>query len=239
LNILLIYVLKKKDYTLVQVTLRRIIELNPNNYSFLIFLGGACSILSNLNGALYCYRLLLKKRPQFEEIWFAVSMAYYRQEKYLKAIEAYDRAIRLNPDKKPYFTHMANIYYRKGEYWNALEFYKFIVEEWQCGFDIWNILGELFMLTRQYDNAIDAYGYALSFERNYYTMYELSKLYINGGCYTKAAELLKKIVESYKANPRRTFNDITKLPTQDPEELLKYVKKCQKKKIKNHRDLIL
>lgn len=102
-------------------TLRRAYEVFPDDVPTAINLGGAYIMLKQFAKAIPILEKALEQEPENEMIWINLGAAYLgnpvlaRDEEQLKAIEAFERAIAINPIAPSVHYNLALIHRDRGE----------------------------------------------------------------------------------------------------------------------------
>jgi len=147
--------------------------------------------------------LLRKKKFKKDSgVYYALGIAYDDKEEYDKAIEAYKKAVEINPQREEAYNNMGIAHKNKKEYDKAIEAYKKAVEiNPQKDEAYYNNMGNAYGDKKEYDKAIEAYEKAVEInpqrEEAYYNM---GNSYRNKKEYDKAIEAYKKAVE---INPQK------------------------------------
>ncbi len=99
-------------------------------------------------------------RLQTSSDWNELGNSFMSSKKYNNAIEAYKKAIELDPKNGQPFSNLGFIYYRMGKYDFAVLLYKKSIELLDSPEDksvSWNMLGDAFRRLGDYGNALEAY----------------------------------------------------------------------------------
>lgn len=129
---------------------------------------------------------------QSDQLWNCQGLAYDNLGQYELAIEAYDKAIALNPDYVWSWNNRGDAYSKLGENDKALsDFQKAISLSPAQSFVSWNNVGKLYYQQQDYQQAITAYEEALKVEPKY-----LPAL-IGLGNAQKASQLYSQALDSY------------------------------------------
>jgi tetratricopeptide (TPR) repeat protein len=129
-----------------------------------------------------------KAQPSSDWAWISLGNAYGNAGQPAKAIEAYQQALRINPEQAPAWSNLGVIYRQTGQFAKAIEAYQQALRIYPEYADAWNGLGVTYATDGQSDKAIEAYQQALSTEP------ELFNAWINmGNAYGKAGQSSKAI----------------------------------------------
>jgi tetratricopeptide (TPR) repeat protein len=150
-----------------------------------------------------------EKRQQAEE-YFKLGNDYYRQDKYNNAIEAYRKAIELNPDYAEAYYNLGIVYGKQGDYVEAIKKFGKAIElkpGYAEAYDklsiAYNYQGIVCSKRDEYVNAIEAYKEAIKLKPDYAEACDnlgiaynnLGIIYYDQGEYAKAIEEFEKAKE--------------------------------------------
>ena len=97
----------------------------------------------------------------------AIALVKTDQGLFDEAVEAYEQAIEMAPEKTFIWGHLGNLYTRLGQYPDAVEAYLNTLENNPVDSVVWNSLGNAYVKVGQIDEAIDAYRKALELNDRY------------------------------------------------------------------------
>lgn len=124
---------------------------------------------------------------------FNLGVDFYRQREILKAIQAYQRVIELDPTYAEAYNNLGIIYQEIGDFNKALEAYQKSVEVNPRYEKAYNNLGILFYLKDRYDRSIEAFQMALAINsNNIESLINLGTLFKKQGQVDKAIECYQK-----------------------------------------------
>jgi len=122
-------------------------------------------------------------------------------KEYNQAIEAYKKAIEINPKKNEFYYNIGIAYGNKGEYDQAIEAYKKAIEINPKMDEAYNNMGNAYYNKGEYDQAIEAYKKAIEINpKKDEAYYNLGIAYGNKGEYDQEIEAYKKAIE---INPKK------------------------------------
>ena len=140
----------------------------------------------------------LKKRVQegFAAVYFKIGGIYYKLNKYDKAIEAFEKSIRLDPNLSySSYSVLGYMYRELGRYNDAREVYEKAISIRPDSAECYYGLGYSYAGLSLYDKAVEAQKQALKFDPNYTEAYiELGVDYSNLGRYNEEIEAYKKVL---------------------------------------------
>lgn len=93
--------------------------------------------------------------------YFILGNTYHEQKEYDKAIEAYQKAIILNPNDDAAYNNIGNVYSQKGEYDKAIKAYQKSIELNPNDNVVYTNMGIAYGRKEEYDKAIDVYKKAI------------------------------------------------------------------------------
>ena len=136
-----------------------------------------------------------------EYIFNLLGSAYHHKKEYDKAIEAYEKAVSINPKKDEAYYNMGNAYDDKKEYDKAIEAYVKAVSINPKKDGAYNNMGNAYSHKKEYDKAIEAYVKAVSINpKNDEAYYNMGNAYSHKKEYDKAIEAYVKAVS---INPKK------------------------------------
>lgn len=136
-----------------------------------------------------------KAEPQNSIAWNYLGRAYRANEQGTKAIEAYQQAVRINPDYAEAWHGLGSVYYFfTDQGTKAIEAYQQAVRVNPDFADAWHLLGQAYVGTNhQYAKAIEAYQQVIRIKPNDgLEWYYLGQAYVGTNQYAKAIEAYQK-----------------------------------------------
>lgn len=138
---------------------------------------------------------------------------FYQEERFRRAVEAYEQALEYNPELKQIYFHLATSYaslYKPmketeankllGD--NALKYLKLAREQQPDNIQIVHVLGDLYEKMNKIDEAEECYLTIMdSTEDNAKAYYVLAQFYVTHGQLKKAEDMYKKRIEMDPENP--------------------------------------
>ena len=106
----------------------------------------------------------LSKEDEFkndDSLYNLIGSAYFDKKEYDNAIEAYQKAVEINPKDDEAYNNMGSAYNHKKEYDNAIEAYQKAVEINPKRDEAYYNIGVAYGKKQEYDNAIEAYQKAV------------------------------------------------------------------------------
>jgi len=103
-------------------------------------------------------------------IWNELGNLYLKVEAYDEAINAFLKAIELNPDSHRSFCNLAYAYQQKGDFRKAVSLYRKNIPAIKSTMEkvlLWNRLGDVYRALKDFDNAIAAYKMADDMETEF------------------------------------------------------------------------
>jgi tetratricopeptide (TPR) repeat protein len=145
--------------------------------------------------------------------------AYDELKNYPKAIEAYQKAIEIKPDKHEAWNNLGNAYNDLKNYQKAIEAYQKAIEIKTHNYSAWNNLGIVYFNLQDYPKAIEAYQKAIEIKSNKWEawnnlgiVYEILNDYPEAvKVYQKAIEIGIKFIKNENWIPRsKVLNSVSK-----------------------------
>jgi tetratricopeptide (TPR) repeat protein len=118
----------------------------------------------NLNEAIAALTKAIALRPGYAIAYNNRGLAYYKQDKYVKAAGDFRRAIQFNPNDEMAYNNVAIDFCRQGDYDKALLYLDkaiaLIKEIKPSHADVFNNMGFVYMKKGMHKESADAYNYA-------------------------------------------------------------------------------
>jgi len=128
--------------------------------------------------------------------YFTLGNDYTKKKEYDKAIEAYQKAIEINPNNAWAYNNMGLCFYHKKEYDKAIEAYQKAIELDPNYARAYNNMGLCFYHKKEYDKAIEAYQKAIELDPNYAKAYNnMGLCFYHKKEYDKAIKAYQKAIE--------------------------------------------
>ncbi len=161
----------------------------------------AHGIIKSFEDIKYLRKLSKDKFKKDWSIFYALGIAYGNKGEYNNAIEAYQKAVEINPKNDDPYNNMGIAYDEKGDYNNAMEAYQKVVEINPKDDKAYNNMGIAYYDKGEYDNAIKAFLKALKLNpKKDVAYYNMGINYGKKGEYDNAIEAFRKVFE---LNPKR------------------------------------
>jgi len=183
------------------------LNLNPNDntirYNLSVVFGLAKENI-DAKMAVIEKRLLdeLRRNPRNTAPYNTLGKMYRSQQKIDKAIDAYEKSVKINPRQFQIYLELGDLYAGKGEIDKSIKAYKRVTELEPGFFVAHGNLAELYGLVGMYDEAIAHAKKAVELEPNSWVAHStLGSLYLDKGQYEKAIKPLKKAIELNPNSP--------------------------------------
>jgi tetratricopeptide (TPR) repeat protein len=132
--------------------------------------------------------------------WLAKGYQHTLNKEYDKAIEAYNKAIAINPNLAEAYTHRALAYTNKGQYDRAIEDCNKAIAINPNDFKAYNNRGLAYDMQRQSDMAIEDYNKAIALAIAINPNFDISNVYfLRGGVYNSKGQYDRAIEDFQKA----------------------------------------
>lgn len=130
-----------------------------------------------------------KAQPGSSEAWYSLGVAYNQTGQPAKAIEAYQRALRINSEDAGAWNNLGNAYDGAGQSANAIEAYQQALHINPEYANAWNNLGVVYEKAGQFAKAVEAYQQALRINPEHADAWDnLGNAYDGAGQSAKAIE---------------------------------------------------
>ena len=130
--------------------------------------------------------------------YFILGNTYDNQKEYIKAIQAYQKAIKLNPKYSDAYYNLGIVYGKEDEYDKAIEVYQRAIELNPKNDKAYNNIGVIYKNKEEYDKAIEAHQKAIELNpKNDKAIINIGNIYyIKEEC-DKAIEVYQESKEQY------------------------------------------
>ena len=197
-----IYRTFKEDYPKAIKAFRKVLEINPGSKEALNALGWCYYITGDIEASGQIYKRASRLDSGYFREWNAgawadLGSAYEEKKEYAKAIDAYNKAIRIEPGYYPSWKKLADLYrYKKNDPARAIDTCKRAIKTDRRNHRGWYNLGEIYFDNGEFDKAIYSFKQALKIEPGAYDAWAgLGRVYWNKGELVNAVRNFKKAVE--------------------------------------------
>ncbi len=222
LNLYGLLCLSKGNYKKAIELLTKALIFNKDAY-IMSNLAKAYYLSSDIEKALVFYKQAVQLTPS-EDIYYSMGIAYKQLNHIQDSIEAYKKALNINPDNYNALYNLAIVYSDNGDLKNAISIAtkaEFINPN---DVDIHTLLSTFYESINEYSKAINHLEKAAQISNNYLYFYNLGVLYSKLENKNKAVENYKKVLV---LNPRHieTLVNLSNIyKNDDKNECLKYLK---------------
>lgn len=147
------------------------------------------------------------QEQQSAEQYFKNGISLYESGQYQMAIEAYKKAVMLNPDSADANYNLGMAYSSLGQYKEAVEAYKRAIRikpDYEAAY--YN-LGHAYSNLKQYENSVKAFRHAIREKPDYVeAYYGLGNAYLDSGKDEKAVHTFEEAIRLKPDNPYAYFN---------------------------------
>ncbi|MEM7595178.1 MAG: tetratricopeptide repeat-containing serine protease family protein, partial [Cyanobacteria bacterium P01_A01_bin.83] len=123
------------------------------------------------NQAIAAFEKAIEIDPQFDQAYYAMSLAYLSQEKYPKAVTTLNKATHLNPNPYFYWRYLGWYYSRLNQFENAFLAYEEAISKNAEDFVLYQEYGDVLDDAGQHNKAISSYNEALKLNPNHPWIY--------------------------------------------------------------------
>lgn len=125
-----------------------------------------------------------------------------------EAVEAYEQAIELAPEKTFIWGHLGNLYSQLGQFEEAIEAFLNTLEHNPVDLNVWNSLGNAYANTGRTEEAIDAYRKAVELNERFVDPWmSLGGLFKKQGLSAEAIKAYQKVV-GINSNNAQAWNEL-------------------------------
>ena len=140
--------------------------------------------------------------------YFILGNTYDNQKEYIKAIQAYQKAIKLNPKYSDAYYNLGIMYVNEGQYDKAIEVYQKAIELNPKNDMAYNNMGIAYESNNEHIKAIQSYQKAIKLNPKYSdAYYNLGIVYGKEDEYDKAIEVYQRAIELNPKNDK-AYNNI-------------------------------
>lgn len=150
----------------------------------------------NIDKAIEYYKRAIDFKPDRQEAYFNLGLAYSKNNYVDNAIVCYEKVIKIKPDKHEAYFNLGLAYLKKGDFQKSIEFFLKSIEIKPDKYKAYFNLGVVYSKIEDLDAAINFYNKALEIEPNYHAAYlNLGKCYSDKSDNKKATECYEKAIE--------------------------------------------
>ncbi len=196
-----IQVLERGDFNEAQQRLEAILKTHPNHAEALSFLGILYEKKGEVDKGIPFALKAVSLDPNYGYFYYNLGIIYRRAGMYQKALEAYDRALKLNVQKDvsgAIYTNIANVYYDLDTYHKAITYYKQALKTCPNDLNLLVNLANAFIEVKQHDQAIHLIKRIIArTDKSYGSYLLLAKTLINDGMVNEACQYLAQVARDY------------------------------------------
>lgn len=138
----------------------------------------------------------ISRYPDNDRTYNNLGMIYYDHKEYVKALQCYQNAIKLNPKHSLAYNNLGNTYYGLNEYEKALQYYQKAIEINPNFADSYYNVGNLYNGLKEYIKALQYYRKATELNPNSPKAYNnMGTIFAYQKEYVKAQEHFQKAIE--------------------------------------------
>ncbi len=184
----------KNDYEGATKEFKRAINLNPtSDYSVdaTKYLAQSYLKLEKTDKAIEAYQDTLKRKPDRDDLQLELGNVLYANDRYEEAVQAYQRAVDINPSSKNRFS-LAQGQMQTGQYESARETFNTVIRMEPYSAHGYLGLGQAYAKEGEYDRAMEQFEKAIGKQSDYYEGYaEMGYAYADMGEIDEAQELVE------------------------------------------------
>ncbi|MFK5975195.1 MAG: tetratricopeptide repeat protein [Sulfurovum sp.] len=147
-------------------------------------------LLEKLKTVFKSYDNRIEDKIELDEVYHNIGKDYHNNKEYDKAMEYYQKALKINSKKDKSYYNIGLIYFHRKDYDKAMEYYQEAIEINPKNSVAYNNMGIIYKNKNEYDKAIKYYQKSIKLKLNYSAFYNLN---ISMNDLNKAFFLDKKI----------------------------------------------
>lgn len=163
--------------------LKTLEKFEPQNQEVILTMGSIYSQLREHKQAIELFKRALEMGgdEMEEEIYLEIALEYENMDRFDKAIETLQEALRKTPDNETLMYELAYCFETADRTAECIEYYNAFIEKHPYSFPAWYNIGNAYQKLEQLDEAIEAYDYCIAIQQDFAPAY-----------YNKAHALFKK-----------------------------------------------
>ena len=177
--------------------LKKLENIEADNYELFVSKGMAYGMLGNLQGALKMFdKALALDEDETESILFAIIAVLQEQNYYQAAIPYMLRLIELDPDFKANLYDLAFAYEKVDDFENSIKYYLEYLEDDPFSDSAWYNLGIIYNKLDMYEKAMEAYDFALAINsQNTFALFNKGNILNHTENYSEAIQVYHEYLE--------------------------------------------
>jgi predicted O-linked N-acetylglucosamine transferase (SPINDLY family) len=185
-----------------------ILEIYPNNFEVLHFLGIINYQLGNYDFAIQYIKKALQFNPKNADAYYNLGNVFVEKGHLDEAIDCYQKALQYNPNLAEAYNNLGNALQEKGQLDEAINCYQKALRVNPHLVDAYNNLGNVFREKGQLDTAITCYQKTLQLNPSLIEAYnKLGNAFKEQGQLDEAVECFQKLIE-LNPNLAEAYNNI-------------------------------
>ncbi|MGK7932119.1 MAG: tetratricopeptide repeat protein [Microcystaceae cyanobacterium] len=196
---------REGKYAEAEAIMRRVIELDPDNYRAYSNLGVLLELKGELKEAILAYKKAIEINPQHADAYNNLGVALYNNNQLEEAVVAYKKAIEINPQFAKAYYNLGNALQDKNQLEEAVVAYKKAIEINPQFAKAYHNLGNTLYKNNQLEEAITAYEKAIEINPQYAETYNnLGWALYNWALYThnRLEEAIAAYEKAIEINPQ-------------------------------------
>jgi len=151
----------EKNFDQAEALLKKLLNIDPNNFIALNILGVLCGIKKNHEDAFIYFRRAIHLKPDYNEAWYNKGNTLKELKRYDEALYHYDKAIHLKPDYAQAWNNKAITLQDLKRYDEALNHYDKAIHLKPDYNEAWYNKGNTLKELKRYDEALYHYDKAI------------------------------------------------------------------------------
>lgn len=182
--------------------LKKGLEINYKNADLYMLMGDSYFELQKGGDAVNNYDLAVQYNPSLYAANCKIGIVWTYARKYTESLNAFQKALNVNPDYAPALKGISDLYYATGQFDKAKESYEKYMKVADMDNDVRYQYAQLLFLTKDYSGALNLINEVKSNQPDKYVMYRLAGYsYYETGEYDKGLQELTTFFS--KADPKR------------------------------------
>jgi len=146
-----------QNYFLAEFFFKKVVELDPTDYSAQYNIGYAREVSRNYEGALSAYDKALAINPDYQLAKVGKAYVLTAQGKYRDALEQYQSIQEAAPEYSYIHYYLGRSYYYLNEFENALKELNYSAENEDPYYDTYYLLGRIYYENEEFDKSLQAF----------------------------------------------------------------------------------
>lgn len=195
------------------------LNIEPNHFEILHYLGMAYANQESLNKAIDTYKRSLILNPENIEALYSLGVAYFKLNQWDNSTEPLQKVIKLDPEHGRGFELLGKVFVKLRNYKEAVPILTQAIKLKPFSAGIYNELGKAYLNQKEYKKAIDNFNNAIKYGPQYYAdpHHGLGNTYLRLGDREKSRKEMQIFQQMQKQHAE--YERYTRLTRNEPENL--------------------